>query len=101
MSIIVTFTATKPEGTVFFQDSTPENIAAIEAHKAQVQQLPGFISLDVVEVDQNTRVQTLVFDTVENYANYVQIQSTSSSVHDRTEYNHAHGITVVMTETIT
>lgn len=101
MPITVTFTATKPAGTTFFTDVDASSTGALARHKQAIEALPGFISTDVVEVDENTRIQTLVFDTVENYANYILVQSNADIVHERVSYNNTHGITVVVTETIT
>jgi antibiotic biosynthesis monooxygenase (ABM) superfamily enzyme len=93
MPFKLTVTSTKPAGTTFFRQSSPENRAKMDAINAWTAQQPGFISVDNIRLDENTAVQHLVFDTAENYAAYNEARRQQTDHVDRLEYNVTNGIT--------
>jgi hypothetical protein len=93
MPVKLTVTSTKPEGTTFFRQSSPENRAKMDAINDWTAQQPGFISVDNIRLDENTTVQHLVFDTAENYAVYNEARRQHADHVSRLEYNVTNGIT--------
>lgn len=93
MPIKLTITSTKPEGTTFFRQSSPENRAKMDAINAWTAQQPGYVSSDNIRIDENTAIQHLVFDTAENYAAYNEARRQQPDFVTRLEYNVTVGIT--------
>ena len=100
MAITFTQTIIKPEGTKFFAQVNNENKAKAAVYWAWTESFPGFISQNLVSVDTNTRVHTIVFDTIENYAAYTTAKLTHPEGAERKQYNDANGITFSNQETI-
>ena len=93
MPIKLTVTSTKPAGTSFFRQSSPENRAKMDAINAWTAQQPGYISSDNIRIDENTAIQHVVFDTEENFAAYNTARRNMPDFVTRLEYNVTTGIT--------
>ena len=62
--------------------------------------LPGFVSYTQELIDENTRVQYIIFDTIENISNYyVQLHNFSETI-ERRSYNTINGFNTISTETV-
>lgn len=101
MPITIKSTTIKPEGTAWFSDVSPENLATMLEYKAWLQTLPGFISSGKESSpDVNTRIQNLVFETVEDYARFVNQRVTNTGWQARKQYSELHGFQIETVETI-
>ncbi len=101
MTVTVTATMTKPEGTEFFFESNPDNAAEASTLNSWVASLPGFISQTKSFSDTNTKIVVTVWDTVENYANAVAERSQRPESVKKRAHNQANGIRTVINETLT
>jgi hypothetical protein len=98
MLLTVTITTRKPDDVVWFPDVSEENLQAVARIKAWTESQPGFISHTNVDIDSNTKVMTLVFDSVENYANWSSLKNKLPEQIARLRYNRANGLTSVTNE---
>jgi hypothetical protein len=70
-------------------------------YKAWMSSLPGFISSGKESSpDANTRIQQLIFETVEDYAKFVNQRVTNAGWLARKEYTTLHGFQIETVETI-
>lgn len=100
MPVTLTITSTKPANSQFFGEVSEENNQIIKTFNEEIRALPGCVSNVMVVVDDNTRIFNIVFDTVENYANYHEVRTSKLGWSERQEYNLANGIVTQVTETI-
>lgn len=101
MPITIQSTTIKPEGTAWFSDVSPANLATMLEYKAWLNTLPGFISSGKESSpDANTRIQTLVFETVEDYAKFVNQRVTNASWLARKQYSELHEFQIETVETL-
>jgi hypothetical protein len=100
MPVTLKITSTKPANTQFFGEVSEENNQMVKTFNEEIRVLPGCVSNTMEIVDDNTRIFTIVFDTVENYANYFELRTSKLGWAQRQEYNLANGIVSEATETI-
>jgi hypothetical protein len=100
MPVTLKITSTKPANTQFFGEVSEQNSQMLKTFNEQIRVLPGCVSNAMEVVDNNTRIFTIVFDTVENYANYHEIRTSKLGWAERQEYNLVNGIVSEITETI-
>jgi antibiotic biosynthesis monooxygenase (ABM) superfamily enzyme len=100
LTVTVTITTIKPDGTVWFLDSSDENRQAVDRIKAWTESQPGFISYDVVDTDVNTKAMTFKFDSVKNYFDWFSLRNELPEQIARAAYNNANGITSTKSETV-
>jgi hypothetical protein len=100
MPIAMIITSVKPEGTSFFNEAHPEHTAETQAEYDWIASLPGFVTFTKEFPDANTSIRTLVWDTPENYANFLGLREDRPHFTKRNEYNAVTGITFAMTETV-
>ena len=62
---------------------------------------PGLNSHNVTSPNADTRIATLVFDTLENYTNWNSNRAQLADQLTRVAYNKAHNIISVVHETVT
>ena len=99
MAVTITISSTKPDHVQFWREANPDKPNTITPW---LNSLPGFISYTVTNPDPNTRVQAIVFDTIENYTNYLQNHDKQCPEYvDRRAYSNANGIISTITESIT
>ena len=101
MPVTFTHTTTKPEGGQFYGQISEEAKAEAAVIWQWHTTFPGFISQDLDKSDPNTRVFTIVFDTVENYANWHGQRLSHPLAAKRSQWVKDNGLTYVSTETIT
>jgi antibiotic biosynthesis monooxygenase (ABM) superfamily enzyme len=101
MPITIKSTTIKPEGVAWFACVSPENLAIMLEYKAWMSSLPGFISSgQESSPDANTRIQVLVFETVEDYAKFVNQRVTNAGWKARKQYVELHQFQIETVETI-
>lgn len=101
MAITLVITTTKPADKLFFGDVSPENKTKAQEHDAWTASQPGFISQQLVDIDSNTKQFTIVFDNVENYANWYSTRLARDLAKERTAYNRANGMIIKTNEMLT
>lgn len=91
MSYTVEITTTKPAGVEFFG---PANPGVDGRSRILADQASGFVSKDVVKLDANTIVKTLVFTTEESFREYDSRvkASTAPGYLQKKQYNSANNI---------
>jgi len=100
MAITLTIYSRKPAGTTFYGDVSADNKAKATAHDVWTSQQPGFVSQHYENTDENTKVYTVVFDTVENYAAWHSARLTRPLATERSAYNASIGLTTLSNETV-
>ena len=100
MAITLTNVSKKPAGTSFYGDVSSDNKTKATAHDVWTSQQTGFVSQSYDNPDENTRIYTIIFDTVENYATWHSTRLARPLAIERTAYNAATGIKITSTETI-
>jgi hypothetical protein len=100
MPVTLTINSTKPANVQFFGETSEENNQMVKTLNEEIRLLPGCVSNTMEVVDDNRRIFTIVFDTVENYANYFELRTSKPGWAQRQEYNLANGIVSEATETI-
>jgi hypothetical protein len=97
MSIELKLTTTKPTDKNWWWVLYPGKMSLIDTWLSS---LPGFVSYNQELIDENTRVQYITFDTIENISNYyVQLHSFLATI-ERKSYNDANGFNTVAIETV-
>lgn len=91
----------KPAGTKFYAEQHDVAGEQVKSLHNTIREMPGNISYEMEVVDEDTRKFTIVFDTVENYANYLEQRTTLPGWAERHEYNVANGIVSENSEEIT
>jgi heme-degrading monooxygenase HmoA len=82
----------------WFPDVSDENLQAVARIKTWTESQPGFISHTNVDIDSNTKVLTLIWDSVENYANWSSLRNQLPEHIARRNYNRANKLTSVTDE---
>ena len=100
MPVTVIMTSVKPAEVEFFSTSSPENAEINQTIHNWTMEQPGVISHNLVDSD-NTRVVTMVFDTVENYANWAANRHQVPNQNIRNTYNTTNNIVTTIHETLT
>jgi heme-degrading monooxygenase HmoA len=98
--IILTLTTTKPANTVWFPNFSDENKQAVTTINEWTKSQPGFIRQTTSDTDENTRVMTFEWDSVENYANWFASRNRLPEQIARVAYNRANGIISTSNETL-
>jgi hypothetical protein len=101
MPVTVISTTHKPPGTTWFGQSSPENNAVSLLIREWVDSLPGLVSRGGDFIDEDTHRQTMIFDTIENYANYISQRADNPHFQQRKDYNQSTGIYIETDDTIT
>jgi len=100
MKVTLTINSTKPSGVQFFSQSSDANKALTDAINTFTESQPGFISQTTTNPTSDTRQVAIIFDTVENYANWMSARAKLPEQVARVAYNKANGITSTLNETI-
>lgn len=100
MPVTLKITSTKPASTQFFAEVSEHNSQMVKTFNQEIREMPGCMSYSMEVVDNDTRIFTLVFDTLENYANYHEIRTSLLGWAERQEYNLENEIISEITETI-
>ena len=99
MPITAIITSTKPDEAAFF-GQVPSNVETVIEINQWISTLPGFVSQDLNISDKNVRIHTVVFDTVDNYANWFSQRDSRPGFAERIEYNKLNNIITTFEETI-
>jgi heme-degrading monooxygenase HmoA len=100
MAVTITIHATKPSDKVFFPASSDANHALIHSFNEWTASQPGFISQDTTSPTSDTRLQTIVWSSIENYVAWNTARVNRPEYIARASYNNANGITSTLNETI-
>jgi hypothetical protein len=100
MPVTLTITSTKPANSQFFGEVSEENNQMGKTLDERIRALPGCLSHTRTVVDDDTRIFTFVFDTIENYDNYQATKTSLPGWAESQEYNSVNGIVLQGTKTI-
>jgi heme-degrading monooxygenase HmoA len=100
MAATITIHATKPSDKVFFPKSSDANHALVQSFNQWTAEQPGFVSQVTTSPTDDTRLQTIVWDTLENYIVWDAARVNRPEFIARASYNNANGITSVLSEII-
>jgi hypothetical protein len=100
MSVTLTITSTKPANSQFFGEVSEENNQIGKTLHEEIRTLPGCISNTRTVVGDDPFIFTIVFDTIENHANYQETKTSLSGWAKIQEYNSVNGIVLQSTTTI-
>jgi hypothetical protein len=98
--ITAKITSRKPAGEQWFGDVSPANRAIVKSFHVWLRTVPGFVSREVRIIDDNTKEETLVFNTIEEYTAFTSSRTTNSDWIARHQYNLAHTIVTQSTESV-
>ena len=100
MTATITINATKPSDKVFFPASSDANRTLIQGFNQWTAEQPGFVSQVTNSPTDNTRIQTIIWDTVENYVAWHSARTSRPEYIARAAYNKANNITSSLSETV-
>jgi antibiotic biosynthesis monooxygenase (ABM) superfamily enzyme len=100
MAIKITITSIKPQDVAWFHESSPDNAAINQQMQTWTKSQPGLISHDTEYPDSNTRKVTIVFDTIEHYANWLENKPQLPEQAIRVKYHVENNIHSSTTETV-
>ena len=100
MPITLTITSTKPANSQFFREFSEENNQMGKTLHEEIRALPGCVNNTWTVVDDDTRIFTFVFDTIENYDNYQETKTSLPGWAESQEYNLVNGIVLQGVKTI-
>jgi len=91
MTICLSMIISKPDNSQFFAEHEPEK------HKEYidwVKTCKGFVSFTDENLTTTVKEQIIMFDSEENYTNFLKENLNNTIAHDRIIYNVCHGIEV-------
>jgi wyosine [tRNA(Phe)-imidazoG37] synthetase (radical SAM superfamily) len=97
MKICLTIIVTKPDTAKFFVEVQPEKNNSITEW---IKTLPGFVNFTDEQLSPTVKEQKITFDSIENYANYLEEITRHPVSIERVWYNGANSIRVSKTEAI-
>lgn len=104
MPVTVTSTTTIHESAIGFASSSPENKALSDSLLAWTESQPGFVShnfkAEGAGPTEKTHTYTTVWETVEDYANWMTARKDREDFQARRAYNEEHGIVFTTTESM-
>lgn len=100
MTITVTITTTKSAGLQFYRDLSPDATSKVQSIDDWTATQPGFISESHSRPNENTAIQTLVWDTVDHYVAFMAARQQLPEQQSRATYNIAHGINSTIYESL-
>jgi hypothetical protein len=100
MPITVTITSIKPAGVDFFHDVSEDNYNISKSIGDWTAEQPGFVSQTYSKPDENTRIITYVFDSIENYGAWSVNRSALPNYNTIIQYYLVNGITTTRQEVI-
>lgn len=104
MPVTVTSTTTMPDATIGFASSSPANKALSDALLTWTSTQPGFISQSFQATGAGptakTHTYTVVWETVEDYSNWMTARNDRPEYVARRAYNEQHGIIFTVTESM-
>jgi len=92
-------TVTKPPGATWFDESTPEAADMAKTTREWIDSRPGFISSSKVQVDENTRVVTTLWESWADYKAYQADRFEHDNHVTKKAYNDRNGIVTTSVET--
>jgi hypothetical protein len=99
MTVTITNTYTKPADVDYFADVNPTNFATMQEYNIWLKSLPSFVSKNVTKSNSTTKVETIIWETVGNYSNFLLLRDTRPELSLIIDYN-SNKITVHSIESI-
>ena len=100
MNATIKIAANKPSNVAWFPQSSEANGALIQSLNEWTALQPGFISQEVSNPTPDSRIVTIIFDSIENYVAWFSARSTRPEQLARESYNNENGIFATLTEII-